>query len=71
MLEIIETIVGSFTGIITGFTSGITEGFSQLIYTTTTEGDKVLSDFAKFGFVFIGLGMAVGIVYFIVKLIRR
>lgn len=71
MLEIIETIVAAFTGIITGFTEGITSGVSQLLWTTTTEGEKVLSDFAQFGLTFIGLGFAISIVYFVVRLVRR
>lgn len=71
MLEIIETIVAAFTGIISGFTDGISTATSNLLFVTSAEGERVLTDFAKFGLTFIGLGMAIGIVYFVVGLIRN
>ena len=70
MNDIITTIVEGFQGIITGFTGGITSGVSSLLFEGTGES-RVLTDFAKFGFTFLGLGMAVGIVYFIVRMVRH
>ena len=70
MGEIITSITSSFSEVIQAFTSGIRDAFTGLIYETSASGEQVLSDFAKFGFVMMGLGAAVGIVFFIVKLIR-
>ena len=71
MSEIFSTFIEGFTTIIGGFTGGIREAATQLIFETGADGARVLSDFAKFGFAIAGLGAAIGIVYMIVRLVRR
>ena len=71
MGEIITAITDSFSGIVTGLTGAIRESVTGLLFETGTDGARVLSDFAKFGFTILGMGMAVGAVYMIVRLIKR
>lgn len=71
MGDIISNIMSGFTDTISGFTGGIRDAFTGLIYETSAGGEQVLSNFAKFGFTLLGFGAAVGIVWFIVGLIRR
>lgn len=71
MGDIITSIMESFSGVISGFTSGIRDAFTGLFYETNAAGEEVMSGLAKFGFVMLGFGAAVGIVYFILRLIRR
>lgn len=68
MAEIITSITGAFSGIITGLTEAIRDSVQGLLF----EGDtQNLSGFAKFAFTLMGLGMAVGVVYLIVRWIRN
>ena len=71
MGDIITNIMSGFTDTIAGFTSGIRDAFTSLIYESSASGEQVLSNFSKFGFTLMGFGAAVGIVWFIVGLIRR
>ena len=71
MGEIITTIMSGFSDTISGLTGGIRDAFTGLIYETSAGGEQVLSNFAKFGFILMGFGAAVGIVWFMVGLIRR
>ena len=70
MSDIITSITSSFTSIITSLTSAIKEGVTGLLFDTVGE-NQVLSDFAKFGFTLLGLGIAIGVVWTIFKLIRH
>ncbi|MGM9645947.1 MAG: hypothetical protein ACI3XS_04605 [Eubacteriales bacterium] len=69
MGEIITAITSSFSGIITGLTTAIKDGVTGLLFDTVGE-QQVLSSFAKFGFTILGLGIAVGVVWTVVRLIR-
>ena len=69
MSEIVSTIFESFSDVINSLTSGISSGFTNLIYADPTT--KTLSDFAQFGFIFLGVSMAIGVGYLVVRLIRR
>ncbi|MBQ7226550.1 MAG: hypothetical protein IJX02_08145 [Clostridia bacterium] len=71
MGEIISDIMSAFTETISGYTSGFSQAFTNLIYTSGADGERVLSDFAKFGFVFLGFGAAIGVIGLIVGIIRR
>lgn len=70
MGEIITSITEAFSGIVTGLTSAIRDSVNGLIFEGT--GDtQTLSGFAKFAFTLMGLGMAVGVVYLIVRWVRN
>ncbi len=71
MGEIITDIMSGFTGSISGLTGGIRDAFTSLIYETSASGDQVISNFAKFGFVLLGFGLAISVIFFIINLIRR
>lgn len=70
MGEIITSITGAFSGIITGLTSAIRDAVSNLLF-DNTGSEQTLSDFAKFAFTLMGLGMAIGVVYLIVRWVRN
>ena len=71
LTQIISNITGAFTEIMSSMTSAIASGFDSLIWTETAEGVRELSSVAQFGLCFIGLGLAVGLVWFVVGLIRK
>lgn len=68
MAEIITSITSAFQGIVTGLTEAIRSAVEGLLF--DGEG-TTLSGFAKFAFTLMGLGMAVGVVYLIVRWIRN
>lgn len=69
MNEIITSITNAFSGIVTGLTGAIRDAVQGLLF--ETNGDtQTLSGFAKFAFTLMGLGMAVGVVYLIVRWVR-
>jgi hypothetical protein len=67
LTEIISNITGAFSELMTSMTSAIGDGFSALLLTD----DGKLSNLAQFGLVFIGVGLAIGLVWFVVGLIRK
>lgn len=71
MGELISELFSGFTTAIEGLGEGIKSAFMQLLYADPTAETLVLYDVAKFGFVMIGLSMAIGLVYFMFRLIRR
>ena len=70
MGELINEIFSGFTNAIQGLASGIKDAFLNIIYVDPSASERVLSDFAKFGFVMIGLTLALSIVFGIVRKIR-
>lgn len=67
LTQIIENIVGAFTDIMTSMTGAIGQGFEALVLTS----DGQLTPLASFGLVFIGLGLAVGLVWYVCGLIKK
>lgn len=70
MAELINQIFTGFTDAIRGIASGLKDAFEQIIYVDPTATQKVLSDFAKFAFIMMGLSLAFSIVFLIVRKIR-
>lgn len=69
MGEIITSITDAFSGIISGLSDAIKNAVTTLLY--DSEGSSTsLSTFAKFAFTLMGLGMAIGVVYLIVRWVR-
>ena len=71
MGDIVQQIFSGFTETITNFATGIKDAFMQMIYTDPAAETKTLSALAEFGFVFLGISLAIGLVYGAVRLIRR
>jgi len=69
--DIVKHIFSGFTDTITNFASGIKDAFLQIIYVDPAAETKVLSDVAQFGFVMVGISLAIGLVYGAIRLIRR
>lgn len=70
MAELINQIFTGFTDAIKGIASGLKNAFEQIIYVDPLAAEKVLSDFAKFAFIMMGLSLAFSIVFLIVRKIR-
>lgn len=70
MSELIGLIFESFSDVIKGVASGIKTAFEQLLYVDPSATEKVLSDYAKFSFIMLGLSMACGLIWFIVRKIK-
>ena len=70
MGELITTMFSTFSETTTGLATGIKDMFMNLIYVDANASVKVISDFAKFGFVIAGLSMACGLGYVIIRKIR-
>lgn len=79
MGEIVKSIFSSFTDVISGLAGGIQSAFSHILWKGVTDAQGVttyvaengLSDVAQFGFTFLGVSLAIGLVYGAVRLIRR
>lgn len=68
---LITKMFESFTDVIEGITAGIKGAFENILYVDPAAATPELSSFAIFGFVMMGLALALGLVYFVVNLIRR
>ena len=71
MADIVQHIFSGFTDTISNFAQGIKDAFLQIVYTDPTAEVKTLSALAEFGFIFLGISLAIGLVYGAVRLIRR
>ena len=71
MGEIVTKIFTGFTETIRNFGGGIKDAFLQIIYEDPTASERTLSALAEFGFVMLGISLALGLVHMAVRLIRR
>ena len=70
MLDFVNQMFSGFTDTIKGIANGLKLAFENIIYVDPSASEKVLSDFSKFGFIMIGVALATGITYTIVRKIR-
>jgi hypothetical protein len=68
--DLLNEIWTAFDSTIKGLSGGIKDAFLEIVYEDPAATTKVLSDFGKFGFLMIGLSLAVGLVYGAVRMIR-
>lgn len=71
MGTLIKEIFSGFSETISGLAGGIKDAFMQIMYVDPAAETLVVSDFAKFAFVMLGLSLAIGLVYGAIRLIRR
>lgn len=70
--ELVTTITTMFTGLISSITIGIREGLENLLYTPGTGSDpKTLSAFALVVFIFVGLGLVMGVITFVKRFLQN
>lgn len=70
MGSLIQTMFSGVTETVQGLASGIKEMFLNLIYENPTASEKVVSEFAEFSFLLMGVSLALGLGYFIIRKIR-
>lgn len=78
-MGIIETIFSGFNKVIESVTGGLSTGITHLLWkgvadeagTITYAQANGLSDFASLAFTLLGLSLATGVAYLVVRLVRR
>lgn len=70
MNEVITSMFSGFGETIKGMAGGFKDGFMNLFYVDPKASELVVSDLAQFGFILLGVGMAIGIVYGLLRLIK-
>lgn len=67
MGELITTMFQGVSDTAKGLGTALKEMFLNILYADPTASELVLSDFAKFSFLFMGVSLAFGIGYFIIR----
>lgn len=70
MGELVSEMFTNFNTVIQGIANGLKTGIEQILYVDPTASEKVFSTFAKFGFAMAGVGIATGLVYAGVSMVR-
>ena len=70
MGDIVSKIFTGFTDTITNLASGVKNAFVNILYENPEAEAKVLSSVAEFGLVFLGISMAIGLVYGAIRLVK-
>lgn len=70
MGDIVSKIFTGFTDTITNLASGVKNAFVNILYENPEAETKVLSSVAEFGLVFLGISMAIGLVYGAIRLVK-
>ena len=70
MGDIVSKIFTGFTDTITNLASGVKSAFVNILYENPEAETKVLSSVAEFGLVFLGISMAIGLVYGAIRLVK-
>lgn len=71
MSDLFSELFSAFGDTISGLANGIKDAFLNIIYVDPDATTRQISDLAKFGFLMLGLSMAIGLVYGAFRLIRR
>lgn len=70
MGSLIQTMFSGVTETVQGLASGVKDMFLNLIYEDPAASEKVVSEFAEFSFLLMGVSLALGLGYFIIRKIR-
>jgi hypothetical protein len=65
--QIIDTVTDIFTGLLSAMSEGVVALFEGLL----RDSDGALTAFAEFAFVIVGLSLAVGVFYTLLRVIKR
>jgi len=65
--QIIQTVTDIFTGLLSAMSEGVVALFEGLLRTE----NGALTAFAEFAFVIVGLSLAVGVFYTLLRVIKR
>lgn len=68
---LVTEIFSSFNDVISGLIGGMKTAFGQFLYVDPAAEAKVIGDLPKFLFLMLGVGLATGIVYGIIRLVKR
>jgi hypothetical protein len=60
----------NFNTVVEGIASGLKTGIEHILYVDPDASEKVFSTFAKFGFAMAGVGIATGLIYAGVRMVR-
>lgn len=71
MSDLFSELFSAFGDTISGLANGIKDAFLNIIFVDPDAATREISDIAKFGFLMLGLSMAIGLVYGAFRLIRR
>ena len=67
---LVESMFSSFNTVIEGLAGGLKTGLENILYVDPAASEKVFSTFAQFGFAMAGIGIATGLVYAGVRMVR-
>ena len=70
MSSLLSELWNALTESISNIADAIKTCFLNLIYVDPDASEKVVSDFAKFGFMLIGLGLGFSLIFMIIRKIR-
>lgn len=70
MVELITTMFSGVSTTVTGLAMGVKDMFMNLLFVDPLAEQLVLSEFAKFGFLMMGVSLALGLGYVIIRKIR-
>lgn len=71
MNALLTNLFDGFTSSISNIASGLKTAFGNIIYVDPAASTPVVSDIAKFGFIMLGFGMAIGVVRLVTHIIAR
>lgn len=71
MGSLVTEIFTGFSDVIKGLIGGMKTAFAEFLYVDPAATEKVIGDLPKFLFLMFGCGLATGIVYTIVRLVKR
>lgn len=70
MGELVTEMFQNFNTVVEGIASGLKTGIEHILYVDPDAAEKVFSTFARFGFAMAGVGIATGLVYAGVSMVR-
>lgn len=70
MGELVSEMFGNFNTVVEGLASGLKTGVEHVLYVDPSASEKIFSTFAKFGFSMAGVGLATGLLYAGVRMVR-
>ena len=70
MGELVQEMFTNFNTVVEGIAGGLKTGIEHILYVDPDATEKVFSTFSKFGFSMAGVGIATGLIYAGVRMVR-